>query len=760
MAVLILLVAAISNAGGAIIFHSADSALRVASNSIHAYSYDAPEISGYGPSPLQTDKTKRFSVAGRGFFKDSVILVNGKAVGTTYQTYGHIYANIFVPDDAIGSISIQVHNTKTGGGGEYSNVIHVPIKPKSLQVEAYNSAATANPGIVLLGQQVQFFDVITSGPGDASATWSINGAGSITSAGLYTAPVVLPSSNRIAVTARLRTNPAVTASKRLLIEYPVPAITNTLPAQLGSGRENTVTLFGSGFTPATTFTGNGARLQATYLSPSSMVVKIYTSSGQSGSVWVQVKNPTPRGGTGNSFAIPVDSPSSVNVEVTDAPGHLIPENFLGFSHEWSGINWMLGYDSSINGVNYIYRQLIDNLKNGTDYPFFIRIGGNSTDDTGEPNSSTVVSFVDMAKAENVQFALGVNMASDRPSLARNQAKFFAENMPANSLAAIELGNEPDNYGEKGDRRNPYTITNYLSDYTEWGDDILPLLSGPTRLMGPGWASPKMLQEYLGRFEVAEGGKTSIISQHLYGGYGWERGKISQNYLLTPAASTVGPEEVSTGVQIAHQRGQKFRIGEINSLDAGGMPGVSNAFESALWAIDVMFEYAKVGVDGVNWHGNVSCYYCAFTFANASVASTHPYTLQKVAPLYYGMLFFQQAASNNARLLPVGVNTGANVKVWATKDQSGTVHVMIINKDENFSGNVQIKLEGYGAGQLTRLAAPSYKSTDGVTIAGQTFDSSIDGKPLGTRVTEPVESDNGGIYTVSVQPTSAALLTLN
>lgn len=40
----------------------------------------------------------------------------------------------------------------------------------------------------------------------------------------------------------------------------------------------------------------------------------------------------------------------------------------------------------------------------------------------------------------------------------------------------------------------------------------------------------------------------------------------------------------------------------NSIMCSGEPGIS-AFEVALWAPDILFEYAKRGMEGVNIHSN-------------------------------------------------------------------------------------------------------------------------------------------------------------
>ena len=57
----------------------------------------------------------------------------------------------------------------------------------------------------------------------------------------------------------------------------------------------------------------------------------------------------------------------------------------------------------------------------------------------------------------------------------------------------------------------------------------------------------------------------------------------------------------------------------------------------------------------------------------------------------------------------------------------------------------------------RLLAPSFSATSGITIGGQTFDGSQDGKAVGTKYGEFTASENG-MFEVSVGPTSAFLLT--
>ncbi len=126
------------------------------------------------------------------------------------------------------------------------------------------------------------------------------------------------------------------------------------------------------------------------------------------------------------------------------------------------------------------------------------------------------------------------------------------------------------------------------------------------------------------------------------------------------------------------------------------------------------------------------------------------------PLCYGLLFFQAATGKGARLLPVEVTTQANVKAWATVDESSTPRVSLINKDEAATGDVTVDMPGYTHATVLRLTAPSYKSLNGVKFAGQTFDESGNGRIRGKRVLESLSSKTG-TFSVPMPVTSAALV---
>jgi Glycosyl hydrolase family 79 C-terminal beta domain len=179
----------------------------------------------------------------------------------------------------------------------------------------------------------------------------------------------------------------------------------------------------------------------------------------------------------------------------------------------------------------------------------------------------------------------------------------------------------------------------------------------------------------------------------------------------------------------------------------------------------MFNLAKAGVVGVNFHAGTGASYTPFRFSRRFIRtgtgdSWGTVFMPTVNPLYYGILLFNQATANSARLLPVNTATQGNIKVWATLDTQQVVRVVLLNKDTALGGKARIQLSSLrSTGVLTRLRAPKVNATSEVTLAGQTFDGTVDGLPLGLYTSEQVLPENGS-YSLDLPPASAALLTLN
>jgi len=194
---------------------------------------------------------------------------------------------------------------------------------------------------------------------------------------------------------------------------------------------------------------------------------------------------------------------------------------------------------------------------------------------------------------------------------------------------------------------------------------------------------------------------------------------------------------------------------MNSVSCGTAPGVANAFGSALWALDAVFQMARVGVDGVNIHTYPDAPYELFTFTHRDGKWSG-----SVAPEYYGLLMFAQAAPAGAQLLRTSGTLG-NVRPWATRAPDGTEHVVLINDYTAQARTVDVRIAGaHGAATLERIRAPGVHALTGVTIGGQSFGTATDtGLLTGPSAIASVEPAQG-TYVVRLPPASAAMLTLS
>jgi hypothetical protein len=173
----------------------------------------------------------------------------------------------------------------------------------------------------LLTGQTSTFTATVTGSSNKNVNWKVNGVaggnsliGTISSAGLYTAPAAPPSPNVVTVSATSSADSSASASASVTILNPAPALTAISPANLAAGSaDTTLTLSGDGFAAQSVAQANGTALttsvvsdtQLTAIVPSAMLTSARTLS-------VTVENPTPGGGTSTAEALTVSIAVSVN----------------------------------------------------------------------------------------------------------------------------------------------------------------------------------------------------------------------------------------------------------------------------------------------------------------------------------------------------------------------------------------------------------------------------------------------------------------
>lgn len=158
------------------------------------------------------------------------------------------------------------------------------------------------------GAAQQFVASVT-GTGNSSVGWSVNGVaggssavGTISSAGLYTAPQTLPNPNTVTVTAVSLADARAKANATVTLLNAVPILSAITPSTVNAGTW-TLTITGSNFVNGAQVFLAGSPLTTTFVTPTQL-----TASGSqtiSGIYGVTVSNPNPG----------VSSSSSINLVV-------------------------------------------------------------------------------------------------------------------------------------------------------------------------------------------------------------------------------------------------------------------------------------------------------------------------------------------------------------------------------------------------------------------------------------------------------------
>jgi hypothetical protein len=226
--------------------------------------------------------------------------------------------------------------------------------------------------------------------------------------------------------------------------------------------------------------------------------------------------------------------------------------------------------------------------------------------------------------------------------------------------------------------------------------------------------------------------------------------VQLSRLLSDTATRGLAAGVARMVAIGRRAGAAVRVTEMNSATCGGVPGISDAFASALWAPGALFAMAQAGVSGVDVHSWPGASYAPFGFAGPTGHAARP------RPLYYGMLLFADAVGHASRLLPTQVSTDSGVRAWATLTRTGALRVVAVNPSASMAARVTVAPRGAGArpATLRLLRAPGLRARRGVSLAGRAI--GADGRLHGRDSAVPVIQVGGG-WRFTLPPASAGLL---
>ena len=460
------------------------------------------------------------------------------------------------------------------------------------------------------------------------------------------------------------------------------------------------------------------------------------------------------------------------VTVSSAPGgRPMPAGFVGLSLENTAILPYAGTDPK--AVDPVFLQLIRNLNPGQSP--VLRIGGDSTDwawypvpGLSKPKGVRVtltprwLEVMHTVAADlNARLIMGVDLEADSRAAADGEASAFERDIGKQWIEALELGNEPNLYGSFTWYVQPdgvhvmgrppgYDFQSYLDDFSAFAQGL------PGPLAGTATGSPSWMAD-TGAFLAAEP-RVSVVTLHAYPVQTCFVAPSDPAYptaahLLAPAASTGLADGIAPYVPVAHSHHLPLRIDEMNTDSCGSAPGVSNAFVSALWALDALFEMDRVGVDGVNLHTYPGATYQLFTFTRARRRWS-----ASVAPEYYGLQMFAQAAPPGSRLVATTITNAEGVQAWGTRGRKGVTRVVLINESLD-RRTIAVRSTGRGPATLEQLRGPLLSSTSGVTLGGQSYGArTTTGRLAGRSKVAKLTAENGQ-YLFTLPAESAALVTL-
>lgn len=452
-------------------------------------------------------------------------------------------------------------------------------------------------------------------------------------------------------------------------------------------------------------------------------------------------------------------------------GRRLPKSFIGLSVEDWALPDYLGPDP--HKINPLFVKLVEGMAPGGRVA--VRIGGNSQDRSWVPvagmarpagvwysiTKSWLADAHAFERATHARVTLGINLASDSPTLSAYEARALVSAIGRSNVAALEVGNEPDLYYRASwyehqsvaglpPRSASYGPSQYIADADVWASVLPDLpLAGPAVGGGAWLPNTKELASDIPRL--------GMFTAHRYPLWGCEPNPQSSIYptiahLFAPGASAGLADQFAGSITRAHALGETFRLDELGSVSCSGRAGVSNTFASALWGVDVLFNLARVGADGVNFHTLPGAVYQPFTFHHSQSGWT-----AHVSPDYYGTLLFNRAFPPGAQLVRTTAPAGP-LKVWTTVGRSGKLRVVLINESGTAARNIQLNLPGSpGALSEQVLKAAGLRATSGVSLGGESFAASTSTGTLGAPKTVLIEPSDDG-YEVSVPASCAVLLT--
>lgn len=479
-------------------------------------------------------------------------------------------------------------------------------------------------------------------------------------------------------------------------------------------------------------------------------------------------------GIGLACALSASAQTHVSVTVGDQPGNVIPADFAGLSFESRNLN---PDKQGLHLFSPDNKPLIDlfraiGIKN-------LRVGGGTADgpEFKVPGPADIDQLFGFAKAADVRIIYTLRLLNGDIQQDAALAQYIEQHY-ALQLECLQIGNEPDWHSfhtSPGHPRDPRIVEtapelpgtaypSYLATWRQFAKAIVQVAPN-AKFPGPDTGSDYPVpgtkntdfdgQSWTQRFAHDEksSGTLVFVTPHDYPGQSAVGVKVE-----TAIDSVLSQAWVKERYEVFFQHvlgpvekeGLTYRMTEANDY-TGGVDGASNAFASALWALDYLHWHAAHGAAGVNFHNK--SWIITDTVYRAPDGTFH------FNPKAYAFEAFNLAS--HGRVLPASVASSDNANVTAYAVQAeDALYVTLINKEHGTNAraaSVTITANHlHGIIRSMSLEAPEGNPTarEGITLGGAPI------APAGWKGQWKTTGQcKDGVATVEIPPASALVVKL-
>ena len=431
------------------------------------------------------------------------------------------------------------------------------------------------------------------------------------------------------------------------------------------------------------------------------------------------------------------------------PGPAVPDDFAGLSFErgplTAGNAGVAGYLFSPANASLVtlFRNL--GLRN-------LRIGGGSVDDlipagTGSDGYTGIDHLFAFAAAAGVKVIYSFRLFNRAARPVRDLKAVDAEaagyiwRRYREQVDSFAIGNEPDWHAFHSYDGHPFdpaireevsgvpgsAYRSYLAHWRSFADAVRDAAPG-VPLSGPDTGAYSSLTytpdpdsgvSWTERFAGHErdSGRITQVTQHYY--VGGDPGQttagqaisnmLSRDWVTGTAAGTQPDRTTYTPYAWLYARhlapavaaGLRYRLTESNDY-LTGVPGASNAFASALWALDHLHWWAAHGAAGVNFHNKQWLYTDTIVPDPGGTGAGYA-----VTPKGYGIKAFNLGSAGQVKPVAIGNPDGINLTAYAVGGP-GADYVTIINKTHG--------AEAAGAAVTIVPSGPGGQAAEAMTLA--------------------------------------------